>query len=189
MRKQLFAITLIFMTVSAALAQEVRRFVITDGPSKRAFIGAALTSLTPELREYFGAPRDAGVLVASLTENGPAAKAGLRVGDVITGIDGNRIDESFDLAQAMKDKHSGDTVRLDIIRNRNKQSLVVTAEERDMREFRRSFTLDDMQSKLGQLDKGEWRALVATPDTEELRARIRDLETRLQKLEKKLQQK
>jgi membrane-associated protease RseP (regulator of RpoE activity) len=188
MTRKIFALAIFLMTVASVYGQEIRRFVIAE-PGKRAFIGAALTSLTPELREYFGAPKDAGVLVASITENGPAAKAGLRVGDVITAVDGNRIDESFDIAQSMRSKRAGDNVKLDIVRNRNKQSLVVTAEEREMREFRRTFTLDDMSHQLGQLDGSEWRALVASPDTEELRARIRDLEQRLQELEKKLQQK
>ena len=189
MTKKIFACTLFLMTITSLYAQETRRFVITDGPGKRAFIGAALTSLTPELREFFGAPKDTGVLVASITDNGPAAKAGLRVGDVITSVDGNRIDESFDIAQSMRGKHAGDTVKLDVVRNRSKQSLVVTAEERDMREFRRTFTLNDMEHQLGQLDGSEWRALVASPETEDLRVRIRDLEQRLQDLEKKLQQK
>jgi membrane-associated protease RseP (regulator of RpoE activity) len=189
MTKKLFAIAICLIAIASAYGQEMRRWVITEGPDKRAFIGAALTGLTPELREFFGAPSEAGVLVASVTENGPAAKAGLRVGDVITAVDGNRIGESFNIAQAMKGKHAGDTVRLDIVRNHNKQSLVVTAEERDVREFRRTFTLGDMEHQLGRLDGGEWRALIASPDTEDLRARIRDLEQRLQELEKKLQQK
>lgn len=187
MTRKIFALAVCLIAITSAYAQETRRWVITQGPDKRAFIGATLTTLTPELREFFGAPSDAGVLVASVTENGPGAKAGLRVGDVITSVDGNRIGESFDIAQAMKSKHAGDTVRLDVVRNHNKQTVVVTAEERDLREFRRTFTLGDMEHQIGRLDGGEWRALVASPDTEELRARIRDLEQRLQELEKKLQ--
>jgi len=189
MTKRIFVLAIVLISISSAYAQEKRRWMITEGPGKRAFIGAALNGLTPELREFFGAPSDAGVLVASLTENGPAAKAGLRVGDVITAVDGNRIEESFDIAKSMRGKHAGDTVKLDIVRNKNKQALNVTAEERDLREFRRTFTLTDMEHQLGQLDGSEWRALVASPDTEDLRARIRDLEQRLQELEKKLQQK
>lgn len=190
MFKKLSAFAVALMCVTAAFAQETHRFVIEDfGGGKRAIIGAGLTGLTPELREFFGAPREAGVLVGSLTENGPAAKAGLRVGDVITAVDGIRVAGAGDLAHAMKGKHAGDTVRLDVVRNKNKQSIVVTTEERDVREFRRAFSLPDMERQLGQLDGAEWRALVATPDTDDLRARIRDLEQRLQELEKKLQQK
>lgn len=190
MFKKLFALAVVLMCITSAFAQETHRFVIRDfdGP-KRAFIGAGLTGLTPELREFFGAPREAGVLVGSLTENGPGAKAGLRVGDVITAVDGARVAGAGDLAQAMHGKKAGDTVRLDIVRNKSRQSLTVTAEEREVREFRRAFSLPEMERELGSLDGAEWRALVATPDSEDLRARIRDLEQRLQQLEKKLQQK
>lgn len=189
MNRKTLAFAILLTAATSAFAQEVHRWVITDGPSKRAFIGAALNSLTPELREYFGAPSDAGVLVASLTENGPSAKAGLRVGDVIVNVDGNKIDESFDIAQAMKGKKTGDIVKVDIIRNKKPQTLTITAEERDMRAFRKTFTLNDMGHELERIDGHEWRALMATPDNEDLRAQIRDLEKRLQDLEKKLQQK
>jgi membrane-associated protease RseP (regulator of RpoE activity) len=190
MFKKLFAVAVVLMCITSAFAQESRRFVFRefDG-EKRAFIGAGLTSLTPELREFFGAPRESGVLVASLTDNGPSAKAGLRVGDVIIAVDGTHVAGAGDLAQAMRGKKASDTVRLDIVRNKSKQSIAVTTEERDVREFRKTFSLPEMEHALGQVDGAEWRALLATPDTEDLRARIRDLELRLQELEKKLQQK
>jgi len=191
MHKRLFILAIALSLATSAFAQERRKFVIADPGSfgKRVVIGAMMTSLTPELRQFFGAPSDQGVLVAQVTENGPAAKAGVRVGDVITAVDGNPIDESMDIAQAMRGKHAGDAVRLEIVRNHNKQTLVATAEEREVREFRKTFTLDDMQHQLGALDGAEWKALVATPDTEDLRAKIRDLEQRLAELEKKLNQK
>src|SRR5579884_3952403 len=181
MHKRLFILAIALSLATSAFAQERRKFVIADPGSfgKRVVIGAMMTSLTPELRQFFGAPSDQGVLVAQVTENGPAAKAGVRVGDVITAVDGNPIDESMDIAQAMRGKHAGDAVRLEIVRNHNKQTLVATAEEREVREFRKTFTLDDMQHQLGALDGAEWKALVATPDTEDLRAKIRDLEQRL----------
>jgi membrane-associated protease RseP (regulator of RpoE activity) len=190
MSKKLFAIVVCLISVTSLLASEdPRRWVLEDITGKRAFIGVGLTSLTPELREFFGAPRDAGVLVGSVTENSPAAKAGLRVGDLITAVDGTRVANSFDLAQAMKLKHAGDAVRVDIVRNKSKQTVMATAEERDVREIRRAFSLGEMEHELGRLDGKEWKALIATPDSEDLRARIRDLENRLQALEKKLQQK
>ena len=188
MHKRLFILAVVLTTAASAFAQEVHRFVIADPFGKRVVIGAMLTGLTPELRQFFGAPSDQGVLIASLTENGPAAKAGLRVGDVVTAVDGTPIRESADIAHAMRSKKAGDSVRLDIVRNKARQAVVATAEERDTREFRRTFTLDDMQDKLRALDGAEWRALAVTPDNDELRARIKVLEQRLAELEKKLQQ-
>jgi C-terminal processing protease CtpA/Prc len=191
MHKRFLIFAAVLTIATTAFAQERRKatFVIDAPFGKRAVIGAMLTSLTPDLRQFFGAPSDQGVLVASVTENGPAAKAGVRVGDVITAVDGNPIGASMDIAQVMRGKHAGDSVRIDVIRNHNKQTVVATAEERDVREFRKTFTLDDMQEQLRGMDGPEWKALVATPDNEELRARIKALEQRLAELEKKLQQK
>jgi len=188
MHKRFLILAIAATIATSAIAQERHKFVITEPLGKRVVIGAMITSLTPELRQFFGAPSDQGVLVASLTENGPAAKAGVRVGDVITSVEGNPIRESIDIAEAMKGKQSGDTIRLDVIRNHNKQTVVATAEERDVREFRKTFTLDDMPFR--GMDGPEWKALTfPSPDDDELRARIKALEQRLADLEKKLQQK
>jgi C-terminal processing protease CtpA/Prc len=191
MSRKLIPLALVLIS-TAALAQERQeshRIIIEDVGGKRVFIGTGLTTLTPELREFFGAPREAGVLVGSLTENGPAAKAGLKIGDVITAVDGTPVSGSMELSHAMKGKHAGEAVRLDIIRNKKPQSVTVNVEERDVREFRRASTLPMLGRELAMVDGPEWRALLATPDNEDLRAQIRDLEKRLQDLEKKLKEK
>jgi membrane-associated protease RseP (regulator of RpoE activity) len=176
---------------------ERRTIVVRDGKvlvddwppfgGKRAYIGVAMVDLTPELREFFGAPKDAGVLVSSLTENGPAAKAGLRVGDVITAVNGKPVDSMSDVVSAMRDKHAGDAIRIDAIRGKSRQSVVATAEEREPERFH-AFKLPMMEGMKGTvLPRGEWKAFVNSPDTDDLHARIRELENRLQELEKKLQ--
>jgi membrane-associated protease RseP (regulator of RpoE activity) len=167
------------------------KVIVDDGEpfgAKRAYIGVAMVDLTPELREFFGAPKDAGVLVSSLIENGPAAKAGLRVGDVITAVNGKPVESMREVVSAMRDKHAGDTIRIDTIRGKARQSVVATAEERDLPEQFHAFKLPTMENMKGtMLPPGEWKAFVNSPDTDEMRARIRELETRLQELEKKLQ--
>ena len=155
---------------------------------KRAYIGVAMCDLTPELREFFGAPKDAGVLVSSLSENGPAAKAGLRVGDVITAVNGKSVESMFEVASAMRDKHAGDAIRIDTIRGKAKQSIVATAEERDLFDRFRQFKLPALENMKGTiLPRGDGKAFVNSPDSDDLHARIRELETRWQELEKKLQ--
>jgi C-terminal processing protease CtpA/Prc len=146
----------------------------------------SLTELTPELREFFGAPKDAGVLVSSVSENGPAAKAGMRVGDVITAVNGKPTAGYRDLREAIKDNHAGDNVRLEIIRGKGRQTIVATAEEREGPEIR-AFKLGEIEK--GLFPKSEWRGMLMAPENDELRTRIRDLEKRLQELEKRLQQK
>src|SRR5258708_4887988 len=63
---------------------------------KRGYLGVELTELTPELRAHFGAPQDTGVMVARVVAGSPADKAGLKVGDIITSLDGKAVESSSD---------------------------------------------------------------------------------------------
>ena len=194
------ALLLIATSVFAEPEDQIRRTVIvkngevvldeTDPPGisvKRAFVGVSLTELTPELREFFGASTDAGVLVSSVSENGPAAKAGVRVGDVITSVNGKATGSARDLRQAIKDNHAGDSIRIEVLRGKSRQALVATAEEREMPEFR-AFNFKGLEHMMPLPPDGEWhKRLLPSSEDEELRAKIRALEKRLQELEKRLQ--
>jgi membrane-associated protease RseP (regulator of RpoE activity) len=195
--KKLFTLFLFLIAATTLFAGEPERrvVVIRDGNvmvddglpgGKRGFIGVSMTNISPELREFFGAPKDSGVLVGSVSDNGPAAKAGLRVGDIITSINGKPVTGSWDMYSAMADKHAGDSIRLDIVRGKAKQTIVATAEERDVPEMIRAFDLGRLERDLKPINGFEWHAGVASPDYEALRARIRELEIRLKELQKRL---
>jgi len=98
---------------------------------KRGFIGVRLMDLTPDLRTHFGAPRDAGVMVSEIDKDSPAAKAGLAVGDIVTGADGERVASSGDLSRLVRRKKAGEALRLDVSRDRAAKHLSVAVEERD----------------------------------------------------------
>ena len=134
MLKKIAALVFLLIGTSVFAEDQIRRTVIvrngdvvldeTDPPSKHAFVGLSLTELTPELREFFGAPKDSGVLVSSVVENAPAAKAGVRVGDLITSVNGKSTASARDLRLAIRDNHAGDNIRMEVIRGRNRQALV-----------------------------------------------------------------
>jgi serine protease Do len=92
------------------------------GPRRR--IGVGTSPLTKQLGEYFGV-KDGGVLISSVTDNGPAAKAGIKAGDIITEVDGNKINTAADLAQELGKKKEGE-VTLTIIRDKSQRSVKVT---------------------------------------------------------------
>jgi S1-C subfamily serine protease len=77
--------------------------------SPRGRLGVQLNELTPQLAEYFGA-KNGGVLVTSVTADSAAAKAGLKAGDVITSIDGDRVQRTEDVIDELRDKDGEVTV-------------------------------------------------------------------------------
>jgi serine protease Do len=102
--------------------------VLAFGNSRR--IGVSTTSLTRQLADYFGVPDGEGVLVTSVAEDGPAAKAGIKAGDVITAIDGEKIDGAGDLSRGINKKKDGE-VTLTIVRNKSQQTIRVTPKDGD----------------------------------------------------------
>lgn len=202
--KKTILISLTLLLTTAALAQtppqrHTRTLVVRDGKvitdesdglpfdvlmgGPRAFIGVSLMSLSPELREHFGAPENAGVMVESVQENSPADKAGVKVGDIVLTVDGKDVKSSADLRLAMREKKEGDSVRLEVLRGRARQTIVATVKERDTP---RVMKLDELPGVMGS---PEWRARIERfgGDCGDLQTRIKELETRLKDLEKKLQ--
>lgn len=100
-------------------------FVWRGGASRQ--IGVGVTALTKQLGDYFGVPEGSGILINSVRENSPAAKAGLKAGDVIVEIEGKAVRGQADLIRAISEKKDGD-VSLTILRERNRQTVRVTPE-------------------------------------------------------------
>ena len=101
-----------------------------DGASRRRYLGVRPMELTPDLRAHYGAPRDAGVLIGEVEADSPAAKAGLQVGDIVTAADGEKIEAPSDLSRAIRAKKAGDTVKLDVLRDKASKHLSATVGER-----------------------------------------------------------
>lgn len=87
-------------------------------------IGVSVSSLTEQLGDYFGAPDGKGVLINSVVKDSPAAKAGLRAGDVIVEVDGKTIENAADLTRQINAKKEG-AVTLTILRNKSRQTFSV----------------------------------------------------------------
>ncbi|HEU0030558.1 MAG TPA: PDZ domain-containing protein [Kofleriaceae bacterium] len=89
----------------------------------KARLGVMVMSLTPELREYFGAAKDRGVLVAKVEPKSAAATAGIAVGDVIVDVRGHTVDDATDVISALAIAKKGDTVSVQVIRNKKPLTL------------------------------------------------------------------
>jgi serine protease Do len=93
-------------------------------------LGISAESLTDQLAEFFGVKDGKGVLVASVEESSAAAKAGIKAGDVIVGIDNEKVDSVRALLKALSDKTEG-TMAVKLVRNRTEQTVNVTLEKRE----------------------------------------------------------
>jgi serine protease Do len=89
-------------------------------------LGVNVQSLTPELAEYFGVKE--GVLVSSVVKDSPAAKAGLKAGDVITTVDGATIDDAGELRRRLPVGDTAAEVNLGVVRDRKSVSMKVPLE-------------------------------------------------------------
>ncbi len=102
-----------------------RVFRMTFPGSKR--LGVRLTGLNEDLAEYFKAEN--GALVLEVDEEGPAARAGLKAGDVIVRVEDEDIEEASDVTDALSDLREGDEAKLTVIRKGVRQTLDVEIEE------------------------------------------------------------
>lgn len=91
-------------------------------------IGVSTTSLTKQLADFFGVTDGHGVLVTAVDPDSPAAKAGLKAGDVITAVDGQKIEGAGDLARGINKQKDGD-VTLTIVRDKTQRTLKVTPKQ------------------------------------------------------------
>ena len=82
----------------------------------RGFLGVGLQELSPELQAHFGALEGSGVLVASVAGDGPAAAAGILVGDVITAVDGLAVDSARDVSREIRHR-PGEAVAIELYRD------------------------------------------------------------------------
>lgn len=93
-------------------------------PAGTIRLGFRVEDMTPELREFFGARNDQGVLVSSVFAESAAAQAGVLVGDVIVSVDGNTVSSPADLTWSAE--LDDPTVVLEVIRERRSQEVRVT---------------------------------------------------------------
>ncbi|MGH8016975.1 MAG: Do family serine endopeptidase [Opitutaceae bacterium] len=99
------------------LASTIMRSLIETGAVARGFLGVSLQDLDAGLAEAFGVEGAKGAIVKEISPDSPAEKAGLRQGDVITGLDGRSVDNSTDLRLAVSQMIPGTSVSVSVIRD------------------------------------------------------------------------
>lgn len=130
---QIFSTSGGFMGLSFAipsnLAMQIKDQLVKNGKVTRGRIGVVIQSVTQDLAESFGMKTPKGAIVSQVEKDGPAAKAGLQEGDIITAVNGRTIDDSVDMPVIIGSMAPGSIAKLSIIRNNKDMTLDVKVEE------------------------------------------------------------
>jgi serine protease Do len=111
--------------VPVNMAKQIMNDLIKNGEVKRGWLGVTLQNLTPGFAETYNVPVEKGAVIANVSPDSPAEKAGIRRGDAIVAIDGQEIKSSQDVVLYIRNRFSGDEVSVEIYRDSKKQSIKV----------------------------------------------------------------
>jgi len=115
--------------IPANMARNIMDQILKKGKVSRGYMGILPQELTPDMARAFGMPNGHGVAVAQVTSNSPAEKAGLKVGDVITAINGTAVEDVNSFRLAVAGFAPSTTVHLKIARNGQNLDIPVTLAE------------------------------------------------------------
>jgi serine protease Do len=111
------------------LAKELLPQLRGKGKVTRGYLGVLIQKVTPEIAESLGMDHGYGALVANVSKDGPAEKAGVKVGDVIVEFDGKEIKDSGDLPIIVARTPVDKKVRMKVLRDKKSVALNVSVGE------------------------------------------------------------
>jgi serine protease DegQ len=126
---QLGALSIGFAIPSPTVRDVVGQ-LLENGTVRHPFIGIQTAPLTPEIARLLQVEADGGVLVLEVVPGGPAEQAGMRPGDVIMSVDGEPVDSVEAFLGALRARHPGDHLEVEVLRNGQPQAFDVILAER-----------------------------------------------------------
>jgi serine protease Do len=108
--------------------------LIRYGKVSHGYMGIGISDVTPENSKFFQVTNNSGAVITQVEPNSPGAKAGLQVGDVITGINGQLVNDASQLQVEVGQNRPGTTLRLQLMRDGKNMTLPVTIEEMGSRD-------------------------------------------------------
>ena len=102
--------------IPAAAAHHILDEILAHGRVRRGWLGLEPQDITPDLARAFGLKDTRGAIVARILPGGPAARAGVRMGDVIRSLDGQPVEDAYDLVNRLAPLPTDSTARLALLR-------------------------------------------------------------------------
>jgi serine protease Do len=116
----------IAFSIPASTVKSVVTQLKDKGSVSRGWIGVQIQTVTPEIADSLGMKKPEGALVAEPQANGPAAKAGIESGDVITGVNGQKVHDARELARTIGGFAPGTSVKLDVLHKGQDKTVELT---------------------------------------------------------------
>ncbi len=122
--------------------------LIRDGKVSHGYMGIGITDVTPDNARFFHVDNASGAVISQVEPDSPGAKAGLKIGDVITGVNGKDVADAGQLQVEVGQTSPGTTVKLNIMRDGKSMTLPVTLEAMGKR--------DETESASSEQGKPRW---------------------------------
>ncbi len=140
--------------IGFAVPIKMARNVITQlkshGEVTRGWLGVAIQDLSPELAEYYGLDEEqVGVLVTDVFKGDPADAAGIRTKDVITSVDGQKVETTRELTRMIAGISVGDPAAVEVIRDGRRKTFTVEIAKRETEKITDRRTTPEKEDRLG----------------------------------------
>jgi serine protease Do len=139
--------------IPATTAERVITALKERGHVTRGWLGVQIQGLTPEMADSLGLKKVTGAIVASPQDGGPAEKAGIKAGDVITQVNGAEVKDARDLAKKVAELEPGSEASFTVNRNGETRTISVKVGELPEKPVQKA-SLRSGSSKTGMADLG-----------------------------------
>ena len=103
--------------------------LIKNGVVHHGYLGVGLNDVTPDNAKFFNLTGNSGALIASVTPDSPASRAGLKEGDVVTAVNGRPVQTGSDLQVIVSEDAPGSKIQLEVMRNGHPENVDLTVGE------------------------------------------------------------
>jgi len=118
--------------IPVSIARQVMEQIIQRGSVTRGWIGVGVQDLTRELAESFKLPVTTGVLISHVERGGPADRAGIKLGDILSSVNGKRIADTAGMLNMIAALKPGQQAMLRVMRNQSETEIAVTVGRRPL---------------------------------------------------------
>ncbi len=185
-----------FKSPKAPMAPKTPTFQFFGDDSPTLYIGVELTTLSDQLRDYFGVVGDNGILVSSVEKDSPADKAGVKAGDVIVKADDDNVENASDLREVIADKNKGEKVSISLVRERKPLTVTVEVAENEHASWGRGSARSFAMPDIGRIPtpnvpkmRGLWYGTDDNDkDAEDLKEEMKELRLQLDEMRKQLEE-